>query len=74
MFRIKLKKMVHNTLTDDDLDYLTKQTEGLSGSDISTLVNEANIQPIKEAQSTKYFIPIQVDNEMKYAPSTKDTV
>lgn len=37
----------HQTLTTEDMDYLAEHTEGYSGSDLSTLVNDALMRPIK---------------------------
>lgn len=36
-----------HTLTDDDFMYLASKTEGYSGSDLSTLVNDGLMRPIK---------------------------
>ena len=45
----------HHCLTDDDFLELGKQTEGYSGSDISTLVNEALMRPLRELQNSSFF-------------------
>ena len=45
---IKLHSGTHHTLTDDDIEYLADHTEGYSGSDLSTLVNDALMRPIKQ--------------------------
>jgi hypothetical protein len=37
----------HHNLADDDFNYLAEQTEGYSGSDLSTLVNDGLMRPIK---------------------------
>jgi vacuolar protein-sorting-associated protein 4 len=37
----------HHTLTEADFDYLADHTEGYSGSDLSTLINDALMRPIK---------------------------
>lgn len=37
----------HHTLTEADFEYLADQTEGYSGSDLSTLINDALMRPIK---------------------------
>ena len=36
------------TLIETDFDYLALKTEGYSGSDLSTLVNDALMRPIKQ--------------------------
>lgn len=37
----------HHTLKENDFSYLASRTEGFSGSDLSTLVNDALMRPIK---------------------------
>ncbi len=44
---MKLHAGTHHTLTEDEFSYLAEQTEGHSGSDLSTLVNDALMRPIK---------------------------
>lgn len=44
---ITLHSGPHHNLTEDDIDYLADHTEGYSGSDLSTLVNDALMRPIK---------------------------
>ena len=38
----------HHNLTDEDFNFLAEQTEGYSGSDLSTLVNDGLMRPIKQ--------------------------
>lgn len=45
---IKLHSGPHHTLSDADIDFLAEHTEGYSGSDLSTLVNDALMRPIKQ--------------------------
>lgn len=45
---IKLHFGTHQTLEESEIDYLAEITEGYSGSDMSTLVNDALMRPIKE--------------------------
>ncbi|CDW90465.1 aaa family protein [Stylonychia lemnae] len=52
---MKLHSGTHHTLTDEDLDFLAEQTEGYSGSDLSTLVNDALMRPIKQLQQATHF-------------------
>ena len=51
----KLHAGDHHSLTEDEFLTLGQLTEGYSGSDISTLVNEALTRPIKELQSSTHF-------------------
>lgn len=44
---LKLQSGTHHILTDEDFYYLAEHTEGHSGSDLSTLVNDALMRPIK---------------------------
>jgi vacuolar protein-sorting-associated protein 4 len=45
---MKLHSGTHHTLSDSDFEYLAEHTEGYSGSDLSTLVNDALMRPIKQ--------------------------
>jgi len=42
-------------LSDDDWAGIAGKTEGYSGSDLSTLVNDALMRPIKEIQLASHF-------------------
>jgi vacuolar protein-sorting-associated protein 4 len=44
---LKLHVGPHHTLSEDDFNYIASLTEGYSGSDLSTLVNDALMRPIK---------------------------
>ena len=52
---LKLHAGNQHALTEEDFSYLAKKTEGYSGSDLSTLVNDALMRPIKHLQSATYF-------------------
>jgi vacuolar protein-sorting-associated protein 4 len=54
LVHIHVKKMRH-TLTDDDVSYVANATEGFSGSDITTMCREANLQPIARLQDATHF-------------------
>mmetsp|Transcript_47498 Transcript_47498/g.34777 ORF Transcript_47498/g.34777 Transcript_47498/m.34777 type:complete len:180 (+) Transcript_47498:556-1095(+) len=45
----------HHILSQSDFDYLARQTEGYSGSDLSALVNDALMRPIKQLQLATKF-------------------
>lgn len=45
----------NHALSDDDFNYLAKATEGYSGSDLSTLVNDGLMRPIKQIQEATHF-------------------
>jgi vacuolar protein-sorting-associated protein 4 len=55
---IKIHAGSNHTLTDRDLDLLGKMTEGFSGSDLSIIVNEALMKPIKEVSSVDEFVKV----------------
>lgn len=54
MFKLHLKGIRH-TLTDDNLKELAVQTEGYSGADISILVQDALMQPVRLVQTATHF-------------------
>lgn len=52
---LKLHAGCQHTLTEEDFTFLANKTDGYSGSDLSTLVNDALMRPIKQLQSATYF-------------------
>ena len=44
---LKLHAGTHHTLTEEDFEFVAEMTEGYSGSDLSTLINDALMRPIK---------------------------
>ena len=50
MFKINLSE-TKNNLNDEQLDSLTKLTEGYSGSDIYNLIQEALFEPLRKNKS-----------------------
>jgi len=55
-------------LTDNDFELLAKKTEGFSGSDISTVVNDALMEPVRTMQSATHFVKTKhVDEQFEYA-------
>jgi vacuolar protein-sorting-associated protein 4 len=54
MFRSNLGE-TPNSLTDADFKVLGKKTEGYSGADISTLVRDALMQPVRKVQMATHF-------------------
>lgn len=54
MFRIYLKD-TDNNLTDNDLVILGKATSGYSGSDISVVLRDALMSPVRKCQVAKQF-------------------
>ena len=64
MFKIHLGT-TPNTLTEEQFQDLGVRTEGFSGSDISTLVHDAIMQPVRAVQTATHFKRIR-------APSHED--
>ena len=52
---IKLHSGDHHNLTDKDFEQLSRITDGYSGSDLGTMVNDALMRPVKELQNAKFF-------------------
>jgi vacuolar protein-sorting-associated protein 4 len=55
MFKIRLGKTPH-AITEDDFLELGKRTDGYSGSDISIIVKEAMMMPVRRCQTARKFI------------------
>ncbi|KAL7031243.1 hypothetical protein ACKWTF_006943 [Chironomus riparius] len=54
MFKIHLGNTAH-ILTEENLKQLAKQTEGYSGADISIIVRDALMQPVRKVQTATHF-------------------
>lgn len=54
MFKIHLGNTAH-VLTEDNLKNLAKNTEGYSGADISIIVRDALMQPVRKVQTATHF-------------------
>jgi len=52
---MKLHAGPHHSLEESDFEYLAQNTEGYSGSDLSTLINDALMRPIKQLQQATHF-------------------
>jgi len=59
-----------NDLTDDDFERIGDMTEGSSGSDISVLVREALMEPLRKTQKAAQFKPTGENGEF-LAPCEK---
>jgi len=73
MFELNLKG-TPNTLTDDQLEDLARSTDGFSGSDISTLTQDAIFEPVRKCQSAEFFkkIPGVNGQQWNYVPCTQN--
>lgn len=54
MFKLHLGS-TPNSLTDSDFVTLGQKTEGYSGADISIIVRDALMQPVRKVQSATHF-------------------
>ena len=69
MFELNLKG-TPNTLTDEQVEDLASRTDGFSGSDISTLTQDAIFEPVRKCQSAEFFkkIPGINGQQWNYIP------
>ena len=54
MFKLHLGNTSH-VLTEENLRYLSSKTEGYSGADISIVVRDALMEPVRKVQSATHF-------------------
>lgn len=54
MFKIHLGNTPHQ-VSEDDLKELAKRTDGYSGADISIVVRDALMEPVRKVQSATHF-------------------
>ncbi|KAK4293542.1 hypothetical protein Pmani_033767 [Petrolisthes manimaculis] len=54
MFKLNLGDTSHS-LTEDDFRYIGSKTEGYSGADISIVVRDALMQPVRKVQTATHF-------------------
>lgn len=54
MFRLHLGNTPHS-LSEADLRQLARKTDGYSGADISIIVRDALMQPVRKVQSATHF-------------------
>jgi vacuolar protein-sorting-associated protein 4 len=54
MFKLHIGSTPNN-LSDDDLRTLAQKTDGYSGHDISIVVRDALMQPVRKLQSATHF-------------------
>ncbi|VIO96402.1 Uncharacterized protein BM_BM6369 [Brugia malayi] len=55
MFKLHVGKNTPHSLTEQDFKILAEKTEGFSGYDISIVVREALMQPIRKVQTATHF-------------------
>uniref|UniRef100_A0A0A9YRA5 vesicle-fusing ATPase n=1 Tax=Lygus hesperus TaxID=30085 RepID=A0A0A9YRA5_LYGHE len=55
MFKLHLGNTTFHELTEEDLKVLAKKTEGYSGADISIIVREALMRPVRKVQMATHF-------------------
>jgi len=67
MIQLNLGDTPH-LLAQDDFDRLGLATEGMSGSDLSVVVREALMEPLRQCQLAKQFLPCVVEGQEKLRP------
>ncbi|KAI0809143.1 AAA-domain-containing protein [Irpex lacteus] len=55
-------------LSQKDYRVLAEKTEGYSGSDISTVVRDALMQPVRKVLSATHFKQVEDDGKLKWTP------
>ncbi|VDN53364.1 unnamed protein product, partial [Dracunculus medinensis] len=55
MFKLHIGKNTNHSLTEQDFKTLAEKTEGFSGYDISIVVREALMQPVRKVQTATHF-------------------
>lgn len=59
MFKLHLGNTPHN-LTEADIHELARKTDGYSGADISIIVRDALMQPVRKVQSATHFKKVRL--------------
>lgn len=70
MFRLHLGNTPHS-LSEADLRQLARKTDGYSGADISIIVRDALMQPVRKVQSATHFkkvTPLDTQEGKKRSP------
>lgn len=63
MFKLHLGNTPHN-LTEADIHELARKTDGYSGADISIIVRDALMQPVRKVQSATHFKKVRLAERM----------
>ena len=73
MIHFNLKDFQHN-ITDEQIEYLAKNTEFFSCSDIYSISQDAYYEPFRKCQKAEYFKKIKGNNslEWNYTPCQKN--
>lgn len=58
MFKLHIGNTPH-TLSEDDFKQLAKRSDGFSGADISVLVRDALMQPVRKVQTATHFMRVR---------------
>ncbi|RMX66899.1 hypothetical protein DD238_000949 [Peronospora effusa] len=58
-----------NELSDENFTAIAEKTEGCSGSDISVLVRDALMEPLRKCQQAQFFTPVRMECNDKARPT-----
>lgn len=72
MFKLHLGT-TKNTLSESDYRELGKRTDGYSGADVSVIVRDALMQPVRKVQSATHFKKVSSWISFLFAKNKKNT-
>lgn len=73
LFKMKIGTTNHN-LRDDELRRLAEKTEGFSGADISVLIQDSFMQPIRKVQTATHFKKVNGDMFTPCSPGDPEAI
>jgi len=73
MFKLHLGS-TPNLLTESDYRELGKRTDGYSGADISIIVRDALMQPVRKVQSATHFKKVSRNQKILQVVSSLRTI
>lgn len=73
MFRLHLGNTPHS-LSEADLRQLARKTDGYSGADISIIVRDALMQPVRKVQSATHFKKVRAHYKINWLKRSNPTL
>ena len=58
MIQLHMQETYYDSLSSEEWEELVIKTEGYSGSDISTIVSDALLEPVRELETTQHWKPL----------------